>query len=283
MTERLDTLATPNAIPIADDPLWRGLEAMTIAGPNHQRAFTERLARENAWDRAYTARVLEEYRRFLFLAARAGHPVTPSRAVDQAWHLHMIHTRDYWDVLCGEILAFPLHHDPTRGGGDERTKFFDWYDRTLTSYREVFGLEPDPTVWEPATQRFDPRIRERWVDTGRFVVASRGHVLTAAAILAIVAVPTLVVGHSDRSHQQADMGSSWVLLAPALVIGLIVLVAALSRDGSRSGAPVSPRSASEAQTSMSCSRSICPGESARTIAPSPIHSLEPARPRPVPR
>ncbi len=44
--------------------------------------------------------MFDEYRRFAFLAATAGHPVTPSDAVDQAWHLHLTYSRDYWDRFC---------------------------------------------------------------------------------------------------------------------------------------------------------------------------------------
>jgi hypothetical protein len=47
--------------------------------------------------------VLGEYRRFLFLAMEAGHPVSPSRAVDLAWHQHLLDTRSYWQLLAGVL------------------------------------------------------------------------------------------------------------------------------------------------------------------------------------
>ena len=59
-----------------------------------------RLASENGWSREYAVRVMQEYRRFAFLAVAAGHPVSPSDAVDQAWHLHLVYTRSYWDEFC---------------------------------------------------------------------------------------------------------------------------------------------------------------------------------------
>src|SRR5687767_9155876 len=82
--------------------------------------FADRLAQENGWTRGYTRRVIEEYRKFAFLAAAAGHPVSPSDAVDQAWHLHLLYIRGYWDEFCGKVLGMPLHHEPSRGGGAER-------------------------------------------------------------------------------------------------------------------------------------------------------------------
>lgn len=76
--------------------------------------------------------MVDEYRRFAFLAIEAGHPVTPSEEVDQAWHL--TYTRSYWQRFCGETLKCELHHEPTQGGPAEGRKFHDWYSRTLESY-----------------------------------------------------------------------------------------------------------------------------------------------------
>ena len=83
--------------------------------------FSDRLAKENGWSAGFTARVVEEYRKFAFLAAAAGHPVSPSHAVDEAWHLHLVYTRSYWDEFCGKVLRTPLHHEPSTGGDDVRS------------------------------------------------------------------------------------------------------------------------------------------------------------------
>ena len=72
--------------------------------------FALRLARDNGWSKAYTARAIAEYRKFAFLAVVAGHPVTPSDQVDQVWHLHLLYTRSYWKRFCQEVLKRPLHH-----------------------------------------------------------------------------------------------------------------------------------------------------------------------------
>src|SRR5690349_2852278 len=74
--------------------------------------FADRLAKENGWPAGYAARVVDEYRKFVFLAAAAGHPVSPSHDVDEAWHLHLVYTRSYWEELCGKVLHMKLHHEP---------------------------------------------------------------------------------------------------------------------------------------------------------------------------
>ena len=143
------------------------IDAYTPDDPEAEFPFSARLARENSWSEEFTDRVIEEYKRFAYLAAVAGHPVTPSDQVDQAWHLHMIYTRSYWDDFCGEVLGMPLHHGRPRGGGEERDKYTDWYGRTLDSYREIFGGEPPEDIWPAARRRFGEDIEFRRVNKAR--------------------------------------------------------------------------------------------------------------------
>ena len=95
--------------------LWERLRAFEIDDVQSDLRFSDRLAKENDWSKSYTRRVIEEYKRFIYLCRAAGHPVTPSEEIDQAWHLHLCYTRSYWDEMCGEILGAPVHHGPTRG------------------------------------------------------------------------------------------------------------------------------------------------------------------------
>ncbi len=153
--------------------LWRKLEAFTLDDPGAGLTFTRRLARENGWTAPYARRVVDEYKRFLYLCVEAGHSVTPSDEVDQAWHLHLCYTRGYWDELCGNILEKPLHHGPTKGGTAEQAKYHDWYERTLADYRQHFGEEPPADIWPPAAVRFSPRQRFQRVDRGRYLLLPR--------------------------------------------------------------------------------------------------------------
>ncbi|MEM8813036.1 MAG: hypothetical protein AAGF59_10500 [Pseudomonadota bacterium] len=136
----------------------QALETLQLDHPDAQLAFTVRLARENGWRDSYAERVVSEYRRFLILTQEAGHSVTPSDAVDQAWHLHLAYTEHYWKTLCGEILKRPLHHGPTRGGKSENIRFFDQYARTLDAYQRIFGEEAPADIWPEPEQRFTGRF-----------------------------------------------------------------------------------------------------------------------------
>ena len=69
------------------------IQGFPLDEPGSVFPFSARLARENGWSREYALRALEEYRRFVYLAMTAGHPVTPSEEVDEVWHFHLTYTR----------------------------------------------------------------------------------------------------------------------------------------------------------------------------------------------
>jgi len=139
--------------------LWQRLAAYEIGPADAALSFTQRLARENRWSAEHATRVVREYKRFCYLAKTAGHEVTPSDSVDQAWHLHLTYSRDYWHRFCPEVLEADLHHGPTAGGQVERSRYYDQYAATLKSYEAAFGEAPPRDIWPNANRRFniDPR------------------------------------------------------------------------------------------------------------------------------
>jgi uncharacterized protein (TIGR04222 family) len=154
-----------------DTELWKRLVALDLDG-TAALSFSRRLARDNGWPVAFAQRVVLEYKKFVYLAATCGHPVTPSDEVDQAWHLHLVYTRSYWDELCGQVLGFALHHGPTKGGAAEGHKFQDWYAATQRSYQAAFGTAPPADIWPPAAVRFGEAAHFRRVNMrGKWLLA----------------------------------------------------------------------------------------------------------------
>ena len=151
-----------------NDYLLDRIMAFELDAPGALFPFTARLAREQRWTHVFAGRVVTEYKRFVALAMLAGHPVTPSEQVDQVWHLHLIYTRSYWHALCSEVLGRDLHHGPTAGGTEENDKFTDWYQKTLDSYRSLFGHAPPPDIWPDPALRFARSGSSRWVDASAF-------------------------------------------------------------------------------------------------------------------
>jgi hypothetical protein len=168
-----------------DEALWARLETMEIDPPDATTRFHHRLKQYNKWTDEFAARVTKEYRRFLYLAARARHPVTPSDTVDQAWHLHLIYTRHYWEELCGRILGLQLHHEPSAGGAGESRKFERQYEQTIESYQAAFGEAPPADIW-PVRKPAKPGTRGK-----KFLVAGAAAVGTAIA-LKVGSIPLLI-------------------------------------------------------------------------------------------
>ncbi|MGL5097229.1 MAG: glycine-rich domain-containing protein, partial [Planctomycetia bacterium] len=152
--------------------LWSEIQRFPLDDPASSFDLTTRLARDNDWRGVYARRVVVEYRKFLFLAAVADGPVCPSDAVDQAWHLHLVYTRSYWDDLCGRVLKFPLHHGPTKGGAAEKNKYREWYQATLAAYERSFG-PPPRDIWPAADERFRDLGRFARVDRRRYWMLKR--------------------------------------------------------------------------------------------------------------
>lgn len=165
-------------------PVWLALSHYSIGPEGAALSFADRLARENGWPADHAERVIEEYRRFAFLAATGVQDVTPSDAVDQAWHLHLTYTRDYWDRFCPEVLGCKVHHGPTAGGGDERQRHFEQYAATLKAYETAFGSSPPADIWPSAAHLLIEAPRARRVHPREVFILPRTRVWALAAIAA---------------------------------------------------------------------------------------------------
>ena len=219
---------------LPDDELWRRLSAFSLDIPGAALPFSARLARDNGWSPAFAARVCREYLRFIYLAMRAGHPVTPSDEVDQAWHLHLCYTRSYWDELCGEVLGERLHHGPTRGGRAEGAKFEDWYERTLDSYRRIFGETLPPDIWPDAATRFGEAAHFRRVNLKRHLVVPRPRLAMATRLAR--ANRWIAATRSGGATRLATPGT-WARCAPLLLLLLAAGCGAVSYGASQSANP----------------------------------------------
>lgn len=153
--------------------LWEKLTAFSLDDEQSSKPFSLRLAEENGWSREFALRAIEEYRRFLFLAAVVGHVVCPSEEVDAVWHQHLVYSRSYWTDLCQDVLGFPLHHDPTSGGPEAARQHWDLYRQTLASYRRVFQEEPPRDIWPLPFERFDPQSRPRTINLKEYWIVRK--------------------------------------------------------------------------------------------------------------
>ncbi|MEZ0241902.1 MAG: hypothetical protein ACAH11_00895 [Sphingomonas sp.] len=182
-------MSTTRGLPASTEghPVWLALSYYSIGPEDAELGFANRLARENGWRTDHAERVIEEYKRFAFLAVTAGQEVTPSDAVDQAWHLHLTYTRDYWDRFCPEVLGCKLHHGPTAGGGGERQRHFEQYAATLKAYEAAFGSPAPADLWPSAAHLLIEAPRARRIHPREVFILPRSLVWalagSAAALL----------------------------------------------------------------------------------------------------
>ena len=229
-----------------DPQLWSRIASFPLDDPSSGLCFSERLARENAWSPEFTATVLLEYRKFLYLCTTAGHAVSPSDAVDQAWHLHLCYTRNYWQDLCRNTLGFELHHGPTKGGRAERTKFADWYERTLSSYREAFGENPPERVWPPSKIRFANSDFRRIDASSHFIVRKRH----AAAIAAAAGLSIPLAGCANRIASTGGVPASAIFI---FVFIFLIIAISFAKKGGKGGGGCSGGGSCGGGTDSGCS------------------------------
>ncbi|MFI0848383.1 glycine-rich domain-containing protein [Mesorhizobium sp. IMUNJ 23232] len=139
---------------LSDPDLFARIDAYAIGPADTELSFASRLARENDWSDGYAAEVIGEYKRFIYLICISAGSLTPSRDVDEVWHLHLTYSRDYWERFCRDTLNRDLHHTPTEGGPTEAGKFYDLYNDTLRSYEAEFGVRPQLQIWPDPKFRF---------------------------------------------------------------------------------------------------------------------------------
>lgn len=98
------------------------------------------------WSTEFALGAINEYRRFAFMALTSATEITPSYFVDEVWHVHILHTKDYsrFARSCGGFL----HHNPGMPS-EEGERFRAQYAQTLEVYRNTFGEEPSAEIWPP--------------------------------------------------------------------------------------------------------------------------------------
>lgn len=166
-------MQTDCRLPYLSDPLWTRIASHPIGGNLAAPSFIRRLARENLWTATRASAIVEEYRRFCYLACTAGHEVTPSDAVDQVWHLHLTHSRDYWEQFCPEVLRNPLHHGPGDGSEADARRFYRQYADSLALYEASFGHPPPSEIWPSPSDRFQNAAAAVRIDGSRFLLVRK--------------------------------------------------------------------------------------------------------------
>ncbi len=74
----------------AEQELYEKICHFNLDTPGVVFPFSYKLSWSCRWSEIYTVRVIQEYKRFLFLAMVADHIVSPSAPIDYVWHYYKI-------------------------------------------------------------------------------------------------------------------------------------------------------------------------------------------------
>jgi uncharacterized protein (TIGR04222 family) len=138
--------------------LWNKIQGFEFDDPNATITFSKKLADQQRWSASYTQRVIEEYRRFIFLCCISPNGASPSKAVDEVWHLHLTYTQSYWIAFCRNTLGKDIHHHPSGGGEQEDHKHTNWYAETLSLYSSVFNDPAPADIWPRQVKQVQERM-----------------------------------------------------------------------------------------------------------------------------
>lgn len=144
--------------PLSRPDLWARIHTAELPGEvlpktwyrrEQKISFQSRLYDEHKLTDESLGRLEAEYRRFLYLKVVDGGVLTPSKRVDQAWHLHLESPGNAWERFCDEVLGVRVEHwtgltpDESRAG----------YERTLALYRREFGEDLPGDIWPGDKER----------------------------------------------------------------------------------------------------------------------------------
>jgi hypothetical protein len=138
-------------MPLSDPPLWETIRQWPLpyrreqdpdaSPPRTCASFEDNLRKRGDWTDASASRITEMYRKFLYLKALSGKPVTPSEPIDMAWHLHLEFPSDY-AALCAALGRDMAHLRDLDHA--ERVRV---YDRGRALFEAEFDRPPDSDLW----------------------------------------------------------------------------------------------------------------------------------------
>lgn len=67
--------------------------------------------------------------------------------------MHLNFTKSYWIDLYQNTLGQQIHHNPTKGGKNEREKFKNYYNTSKSLYKVKFGISPPEDIWYNSQKR----------------------------------------------------------------------------------------------------------------------------------
>ncbi|MGD1318653.1 glycine-rich domain-containing protein [Chryseobacterium sp. 2R14A] len=182
-------------IVLRNENLWERIQSFSLDSENVAFPFSKKLAKEENWTSDFTAKAIEEYKKFVYLCCILPNGASPSEIVDKVWHMHLIYTQNYWEEFCPNVLQQKLHHHPSNGGLSENEKHKNWFQETIRNYEEIFKQKVPIEIWFNKKEK--PIQRKFWFNSLKifsiilviFILNSCSD--TKSHLLSIIAIPVI--------------------------------------------------------------------------------------------
>lgn len=192
--------------------LWQKIEQFDLIFPQSEYGFATRLSFENDWTAYFTLKAIEEYKKFMFLAATANQMVSPSEIVDIVWHQHLIFTESYKEFCT--ILGKKTEHIPSTHNKEEKETFLRAKNQTKKLYEQNFGSQPEE-FWIKKTFSESINIEKSNID---YSVVS---VIAIISIVVLVFLLRYLLYDYYVSIQNPTFGFLFIIISVVTFFGLI--------------------------------------------------------------
>lgn len=135
-----------------ENPIWKQIENFRFDFENYNGKFPEKLARTGNWGPDFTREVVEEYKKFLFLAATEIFTIIPPPTVDLAWKIHSENYPSSWKSLCTHVIQCKLKRKVPDSEDDIHSKIDSLYRETVIIYSNTFVTYPPADIWPPGDE-----------------------------------------------------------------------------------------------------------------------------------
>ncbi|MDD9920065.1 MAG: hypothetical protein OXR68_05530 [Alphaproteobacteria bacterium] len=103
----------------------------------------DRLVNEAGFEEDIAMTATEMYKKFLYLRkVYVGESLVPPRLVDEAWHEHILFTRNY-TAICEDLYGSYMHHtpQPIRPTLEQMRGHSAGWERTKELFQQEFGID----------------------------------------------------------------------------------------------------------------------------------------------
>lgn len=128
--------------------LYQKISSFMVTPEDKNESFLLKLSNHMSVKRDEASHLYEEYLRFVYLTQISTVELTPSKQIDEVWHLHLTYTQNYWNIFCKDILNSPLHHNPGSLTNPKDDEYNNQYLLTLDLYQSEFDKYIHQKYWK---------------------------------------------------------------------------------------------------------------------------------------